>query len=73
MPKYRHIADRSITHHAIRLKNGKKCKGRITLKADEIVEGVWINRTSSSLFADFSLDNGNEILGVYVDALRYTR
>ena len=66
MPKYRHIAT-PTTYEAI--KKGKKTK--VTLKMDQIVEGTFINK--GRVFSDISLDNGTEVLSVYLDSFKPTR
>ena len=66
MPKYRHIAT-PTTYDAI--KNGKSLK--VTFQMDEKVEGTFINK--SATFADLSLDNGVEVLSVYLESFKPTR
>jgi hypothetical protein len=66
MPKYRHIAV-PTTYDAI--KNGKSLK--VTFQMDEIVEGTFINK--SATFADLSLDNGVEVLSIYLESFKPTR
>jgi 16S rRNA G1207 methylase RsmC len=66
MPRYRHIAT-PTTYEAI--KKGKKTK--VTFKMDEKLEGTFINK--GSVFADLSLDNGTEVLSIYLESFKPTR